>query len=992
MRFVKLRSTIVYVMLLSMLFSAFGFVSTPSVHAASTVGVGDLLITELVPYSKESGGALYRYLQLYNNTDQPIDLSKQKIYYYYQVKADPWKSSAINAFDITDRDKKVTGPDGQTKPKMYIPPYSTKIVWISRSNPTATLDQFNTTYNTTLTDDDVVYVFQDSGPPSTTQRYYGVIGQGLENKYDQDKDRYAFVRYNVQAGTGSCSGSTCDVAAGKSIKYFYPKNGLDPINREMEIRESGSRLQTPTPGKLVAGQTPPKKLTGLNATLGLGRISLTWASSTDPNVVNYRIYESGQAIAETQENSIDLSDSPSFRMEDGETYSFSVAAINTDGVESTQTAHVSILFEGGPSGVRAEVGDRSIQLSWQPTTKPVLGYKVYLNDQPVTSSVYTVTYSTYTYNLTGLTNGQNYKLNVSAVRQGTEPGTTLETALSADAFATPSVITGLSLSGIPSTLAVGSLYNLKVTTTNIGSEPSEVTNNAMLTVSDPTIVSIAGAAVRPLMAGQTRITGTYSGFSAFIDVTVIPPVTLSSLTIQGYPDDKVMSQGTLQLQVIGNYSDQSTQDLTGSAQYSSSVTSTATVDNGGLVTALRTGDTLITAKYGGKTANVNLTVAYSRVNSSRGSGGRSAVASAAITGNLLITEAVIQSADDKEESGELYRYIELYNNTDQPIDLSQQKIYYYYQVKDQPWKDSSFDKLVITDRDKNVMGQDEKVKPKMYIQPHSTKIIWVYVPKDVTANKTVAQFNAQYGTQLTDEDILYVFHNGFSYTGQRYLAVVSPGGDKDTDRYSFIRYNAGAGAKSCNETPGSCDFIKGESINYFYPQNGLDPVSRELEIRDADSRHQKPTPGQLAANQVPDGTVTATTVVDKKDSSESIVLQIENRMASIRGKELYMEVAPVLDGDTTIVPYRFIGEALGAIVGWEQDTQKVTLTLNNKSVVLFINNKEAIVDGKKVTLELAPKIIDGNTMVPLRFVSEGLDQEVKYDVTNKSITLLPIKK
>ncbi|WP_171654594.1 stalk domain-containing protein [Paenibacillus foliorum] len=368
------------------------------------------------------------------------------------------------------------------------------------------------------------------------------------------------------------------------------------------------------------------------------------------------------------------------------------------------------------------------------------------------------------------------------------------------------------------------------------------------------------------------------------------------------------------------------------------------------------------------------------------------VKAAVTTGDLLITEMVIRSADDKGENGELYRYIELYNNTDKPIDLSKQKIYYYYEVKDKPWSNSKIDKVDITDRDQNVMGLDGQVKPKMFIQPHSTKIVWIYVPKDESVNKVVSELNTLYDSQLTDDDVVYAFHKGFSYVSQRYIAIVGPGGDKDKDRYSFVRYNGdNRDVKNCSDVEGTnmCDFYKGQSVIYYYPDNGLNPESREMERRDPESFNRRPTPGKLRSGQVP-GQPEAVTF--RNEVSEPLILQLGIRTAHFKGKEQKLEVAPVLDGNTTMVPFRFIGEALGATVGWDQAKQKVTLALNNKSVILFINNEEADVDGKKISLENAPKIIDGNTMVPLRFVGESLNQYVMYEAATKRITLVPLKK
>ena len=75
----------------------------------------------------------------------------------------------------------------------------------------------------------------------------------------------------------------------------------------------------------------------------------------------------------------------------------------------------------------------------------------------------------------------------------------------------------------------------------------------------------------------------------------------------------------LQLLLLGHYSDGTTQFLTESASWSSSVTATATISNTagtkGLATSTGYGDTVITATYGGLTTTATLTVAQPSVTS-----------------------------------------------------------------------------------------------------------------------------------------------------------------------------------------------------------------------------------------------------------------------------------------------------------------------------------------------------------------------------------------
>lgn len=201
-------------------------------------------------------------------------------------------------------------------------------------------------------------------------------------------------------------------------------------------------------------------------------------------------------------------------------------------------------------------------------------------------------------------------------------------------------------------------------------------------------------------------------------------------------------------------------------------------------------------------------------------------------GRLLITEAVIDSAD----TGSAFSYIELYNDSGQPIDLSDHRIYYYYEPKyAEPWK-YGVDKLLI-----HSAGRAADT----VIPSYSTKIIWILTDP----NKTVQDFNRAYGTNMNDDKFVYVTNAGFSYTGQRFLAIVGPRGDKIHDRYTFVRYNADAGTGKCARGK-NCDLDKGESIVYYYPDT-LDWSSRELVRKVPESLHQRPTPGDLLPGQVP---------------------------------------------------------------------------------------------------------------------------------------------
>jgi hypothetical protein len=107
----------------------------------------------------------------------------------------------------------------------------------------------------------------------------------------------------------------------------------------------------------------------------------------------------------------------------------------------------------------------------------------------------------------------------------------------------------------------------------------------------------------------------------------------------------------------------------------------------------------------------------------------------------------------------------------------------------------------------------------------------------------------------------------------------------------------------------------------------------------------------------------------------------------VDGQQVQFEVTPVIQDGTTLVPFRQIFEKLGLKVLWDENTQTVTGSKDGLIVQLQIGSKEAKVNVTSSTLEIAPKIIQGNTFVPLRFVSESLGKEVIWDGQTNAIRI-----
>jgi len=107
----------------------------------------------------------------------------------------------------------------------------------------------------------------------------------------------------------------------------------------------------------------------------------------------------------------------------------------------------------------------------------------------------------------------------------------------------------------------------------------------------------------------------------------------------------------------------------------------------------------------------------------------------------------------------------------------------------------------------------------------------------------------------------------------------------------------------------------------------------------------------------------------------------------VNGDEPTFDVAPFIRKGSTLVPFRAIAEALKADVTWNAKEQSVTVSRDGITVKLYIGKTTAYVNGKKVTLDVAAEVKAGRTVVPVRFISEALKADVKWDSESQSVII-----
>ncbi len=117
------------------------------------------------------------------------------------------------------------------------------------------------------------------------------------------------------------------------------------------------------------------------------------------------------------------------------------------------------------------------------------------------------------------------------------------------------------------------------------------------------------------------------------------------------------------------------------------------------------------------------------------------------------------------------------------------------------------------------------------------------------------------------------------------------------------------------------------------------------------------------------------------------VMAVNNIKLLVDGKDITQLSSPIIENDRTLVPIRFISEELGATVTWNNDERSVFVQKGNESVLLRIGSNLVQYDnGADYDIsDVAPKIYNDRTYVPLRLVSNALGIAVDWNDASRTV-------
>lgn len=136
-------------------------------------------------------------------------------------------------------------------------------------------------------------------------------------------------------------------------------------------------------------------------------------------------------------------------------------------------------------------------------------------------------------------------------------------------------------------------------------------------------------------------------------------------------------------------------------------------------------------------------------------------------------------------------------------------------------------------------------------------------------------------------------------------------------------------------------------------------------------------------------------IPDAVEPGVELVLTIDRTTARSGDAMKALDAAPFIKEGRTLVPFRFIGEELGAAIGWIPESRTVTYERGvgeeAVKIEMVIGQSMATVNGQTVPIDqnptVAPEIVNGRTVVPVRFISEALGFDVGWNPDTREVTI-----
>ena len=109
--------------------------------------------------------------------------------------------------------------------------------------------------------------------------------------------------------------------------------------------------------------------------------------------------------------------------------------------------------------------------------------------------------------------------------------------------------------------------------------------------------------------------------------------------------------------------------------------------------------------------------------------------------------------------------------------------------------------------------------------------------------------------------------------------------------------------------------------------------------------------------------------------------------SGIDGEKIQFDISPQTINGRTMVPIRAIFEAMGASVNWDDATKTAICTKDGTVVKMTLNSTTEYINDNPYSMDVAPVIISGRTLAPARYVAEAFGYNVKWDEMTRYVLI-----
>jgi Copper amine oxidase N-terminal domain. len=124
-----------------------------------------------------------------------------------------------------------------------------------------------------------------------------------------------------------------------------------------------------------------------------------------------------------------------------------------------------------------------------------------------------------------------------------------------------------------------------------------------------------------------------------------------------------------------------------------------------------------------------------------------------------------------------------------------------------------------------------------------------------------------------------------------------------------------------------------------------------------------------------------------KSNISGIKMFVDGRLIELAK---YDNVNPVIIDGRVLVPLRAIVENLGSTVEWDEKTGTIKIKHINTVLQLAVGSQSAYVNGAEVTMDVPAQVINGRTLVPVRFIGESLSKTVEWHGFDDNLNVIAI--